>query len=96
MNSITVDTANQTATIGAGCRLGDVTERLFTDGLAVPAGTCAPVGIAGIAIGGGHGVSSRKFGLTTDNLLSDDGQKVEKTHQSTTLKGLADGQWWWD
>ena len=70
MNSITIDTANQTATIGAGCRLGDVTERLFKDGLAIPAGTCAPVGITGITLGGGHGVSSRKLGLTTDNLLS--------------------------
>jgi hypothetical protein len=70
MNNITVDAANQTATIGAGCRLGDVTERLFKDGLAIPAGTCAPVGITGIALGGGHGVSSRKLGLTADNLLS--------------------------
>lgn len=70
MNSITVDRANQTATIGAGCRLGDITERLFKDGLAIPAGTCAPVGITGIALGGGHGVSSRKLGLTIDNLLS--------------------------
>ena len=70
MNSITVDRANQTATIGAGCRLGDITERLFKDGLAISAGTCAPVGITGIALGGGHGVSSRKLGLTTDNLLS--------------------------
>jgi FAD/FMN-containing dehydrogenase len=70
MNSITVDTASQTATIEAGCRLGDITERLFKDGLAIPAGTCAPVGITGIALGCGHGVSSRKLGLTTDNLLS--------------------------
>jgi FAD binding domain/Berberine and berberine like len=70
MNSIAIDTVQQTATIGAGCRLGNVAERLFKDGLALPAGTCAPVGIAGIALGGGHGVSSRKFGLTTDNLLS--------------------------
>ena len=69
-NSIAVDAALQTATIGAGCRLGNMAERLFKDGLALPAGTCAPVGIAGIALGGGHGVSSRKFGLTTDNLLS--------------------------
>ncbi|MBV8898835.1 MAG: FAD-binding oxidoreductase [Verrucomicrobia bacterium] len=70
MNGISVDTTKQTVTLGAGCRLGNVAERLFRDGLALPAGTCAPVGIAGLALGGGHGVSSRKFGLTTDNLLS--------------------------
>ena len=46
-------------------------------------------------VGGGVTVRAHEA-LATDNLLSDDGQKVEKTHQNTTLKGLADGQWWWD
>jgi hypothetical protein len=34
--------------------------------------------------------------LNTENLLSDDGKKVEKAHENTTLQGLAEGQWWWD
>ena len=65
INSIAVDAAQQTATIGAGCRLGNMAERLFKDGLALPAGTCAPVGIAGIALGGGHGVDAARGGAVT-------------------------------
>ncbi|MEA3209788.1 MAG: hypothetical protein QOE70_2845 [Chthoniobacter sp.] len=70
MDAVVIDTVNQTARIGAGCLLGDVAEKLFEKNFALPAGTCKPVGIAGLTLGGGHGVSSRKFGLTADNLLS--------------------------
>jgi hypothetical protein len=70
MNAVVIDSANQTARIGAGCLLGDVAEKLFAKKLALPAGTCKPVGIAGLTLGGGHGLASRKFGLTCDNLLS--------------------------
>ena len=70
MDSITIDAANQTARIGAGCLLGNVAEALFAQGFALPAGTCKPVGIAGLTLGGGHGLSSRKFGLTCDNLIA--------------------------
>jgi FAD/FMN-containing dehydrogenase len=57
------------AVVGAGARLVDVDERLGASGLAIPAGTCATVGISGIAQGGGHGFLSGKWGLTTDNVL---------------------------
>jgi hypothetical protein len=46
-------------------------------------------------IGGGVTVRAHEA-LSTDNLLSDDGDRVEKIHQDTTLQGLAEGQWWWD
>jgi FAD/FMN-containing dehydrogenase len=61
--------ANGRAATGAGAQLLDVYTRLFTRGRTVPAGTCATVGIAGLAQGGGIGMSARKFGLTCDNLL---------------------------
>lgn len=70
MSAVVVDAANQTARIGAGALLGDVAEKLFAKGFAVPAGTCKPVGIAGLTLGGGHGLASRKLGLTCDNLLA--------------------------
>jgi hypothetical protein len=70
MNQIAIDTANQTARIGAGCLLGDIAVALFEHKLALPAGSCRPVGVAGLALGGGHGLTSRKFGLTCDNLIS--------------------------
>ena len=70
MNAIVIDAPNRTARIGAGALLGDVAEALFARGFALPAGTCKPVGIAGLTLGGGHGLASRKFGLTADNLLA--------------------------
>jgi Berberine and berberine like/FAD binding domain len=70
MNQIAIDTANQTARLGAGCLLGDIAVALFEHKLALPAGSCRPVGVAGLALGGGHGLTSRKFGLTCDSLIS--------------------------
>lgn len=70
MNSVKVDTSSGTATIGAGARLIDVYAALAQYGLALPAGSCPTVGIAGLALGGGVGVLGRKFGLTCDALLS--------------------------
>jgi FAD binding domain/Berberine and berberine like len=62
-------TANNRAAIAAGARLIDVYTSLAQRGRTVPAGTCPTVGIAGLAQGGGIGMSARKFGLTSDNLL---------------------------
>ncbi len=70
MNGIAVEAASQSARIEAGCLLGDVAVALFAENFALPAGSCRPVGIAGLALGGGHGLTSRKFGLTCDNLIA--------------------------
>jgi FAD/FMN-containing dehydrogenase len=56
------------AVIGAGARLIDVYAALAPQGVAVAAGSCPTVGIAGLALGGGLGVTGRKFGLTCDNV----------------------------
>jgi FAD/FMN-containing dehydrogenase len=64
-----VRVSNGQATIGAGTQLIDVYAKLSARGLLVPAGSCPSVGIAGLALGGGHGLSGRRFGLTTDNLV---------------------------
>jgi FAD/FMN-containing dehydrogenase len=68
MNTVTVNHAAGTATIGAGARLIDVDEALFGQGVMIPAGSCPSVGIAGLTLGGGHGFSGRKHGLTCDNV----------------------------
>ncbi len=70
MNTVTVNTSANTATIGAGARLIDVYNAITQYGLILPAGSCPTVGIAGLTLGGGVGVISRKYGLTCDNLLS--------------------------
>ncbi|MFI1400148.1 FAD-binding oxidoreductase [Streptomyces sp. NPDC020681] len=65
MNRVAAD-----GTIGAGAKLIDVYESLARQGRTIPAGSCPTVGVSGLALGGGHGVSSRAYGLTCDSLLS--------------------------
>lgn len=57
------------ATIGAGARLGNVYETLQKHDVTIPGGTCPPVGIAGLALGGGLGILGRKYGVTSDLLI---------------------------
>ena len=58
------------ATIGAGARLGKVYEVLQEHNVTIPGGTCPPVGIAGLTLGGGLGILGRKYGVTSDRLIS--------------------------
>ena len=67
MRSVSV--AGDVATVGAGARSGDVYAALDREGLAIPAGTCPPVGIAGLTLGGGLGILGRLHGVTSDLLL---------------------------
>jgi FAD/FMN-containing dehydrogenase len=61
-------TGNGTATVGAGATLIDVAAGLASSGAMIPGGTCGSVGISGLAMGGGQGVTGRRFGLTCDSL----------------------------
>jgi FAD/FMN-containing dehydrogenase len=65
-----VRVSNGRATVGPATQLIDMYSRLARSGLLVPAGSCPTVGVAGLALGGGHGLSGRRFGLTCDNLLA--------------------------
>ncbi|MYS16479.1 FAD-binding oxidoreductase [Streptomyces sp. SID4982] len=56
------------AVVGAGAKLIDVYRTLAAKGATIPAGSCPTVGISGLVLGGGHGVASRAYGLTCDNL----------------------------
>jgi FAD/FMN-containing dehydrogenase len=58
------------AEVGAGARLGELYERLLEHDLTIPAGTCPSVGVAGLALGGGHGILGRTYGLTLDHLVA--------------------------
>jgi len=70
MESITLDRDNNTATIESGFSMLDLSEKLAESGITFPLATGATVGISGLTLGGGFGVTSRKFGLTCDNLLN--------------------------
>ena len=68
LDRVTADPATKRARVGSGASLMQVANALAPDGLVVPGGTCATVGIAGLTMGGGQGVTGRRFGLTCDSL----------------------------
>ena len=70
MSGVRVDVARRRATVGAGARLIDVYNEVGSHGLLVPGGSCPTVGIAGLALGGGIGVFSRRYAMTSDNIAS--------------------------
>ncbi|MEY9876096.1 FAD/FMN-containing dehydrogenase [Streptacidiphilus sp. MAP12-33] len=65
----TVRSGGATASIGAGARLIDVYTGLAASGRTIPAGSCPSVGVSGLTLGGGVGVTGRANGLTCDNLI---------------------------
>ncbi len=88
MASVRVD--GDTATIGGGARLMEVYTALANAGRALPAGSCPTVGIGGLTLGGGIGVTARKYGLTCDKLVS--AQVVTADGEQRTV---ADGDLFW-
>ncbi|WP_342548001.1 FAD-binding oxidoreductase [Paenibacillus sp. FSL P2-0089] len=68
MNKVKVDRKNRLAIVQTGNPLARVYKKLWNKRVAIPAGTAPDVGVAGLTLGGGIGLLSRKFGLTCDNL----------------------------
>ena len=72
LRSTTIDPEHCTVRVDAGATLADLDHATGAFGLAVPSGFLANTGIAGLALGGGVGYLTRRFGLTADNLLAAD------------------------
>jgi FAD/FMN-containing dehydrogenase len=70
MRGVWVDPTTRTARAQAGCLLGDVDRETQVHGLAAVLGFISNTGIAGLTLGGGFGYLTRRFGWTSDNLLS--------------------------
>lgn len=89
MAAVRVD--GDTATVGAGARLMEVYAALAAAGRALPAGSCPTVGIGGLTLGGGIGVTARKYGLTCDKLIK--AQVVTADGEQHTVQGDDDLFW---
>ena len=72
MRGIRVDPEDRCVRVEPGCRWGDVDHATHAFGLATVSGIIANTGVPGLALGGGHGYLSRRYGLTADNLLAAD------------------------
>jgi FAD/FMN-containing dehydrogenase len=72
MKSVRVDPAAATARVEPGATLADFDKEAQEFGLATPLGINSTTGVAGLTLGGGMGWTTRKLGLTVDNLISAD------------------------
>ncbi len=72
MKGIHVDPERRTARAQAGVTLGELDRKTQVFGLATPMGVVSETGIAGLTLGGGIGWLRRKYGLSSDNLVSVD------------------------
>jgi len=72
MKGIKVDPERRTVHAEPGVTIGELDKKTQAFGLLTPMGVVSETGIAGLTLGGGLGWLRRKYGLSSDNLLSVD------------------------
>ncbi len=72
MKGVRVDPEQHTVRAEGGVTIGELDEETQKFGLATPMGVVSETGIAGLTLGGGIGWLRRKYGLSSDNLVSVD------------------------
>lgn len=72
MRAVRVFASERRVSVQGGALLGDIDHETQAFELAVPLGINSTTGVAGLALGGGFGWLSRKYGHTADNILSMD------------------------
>jgi FAD/FMN-containing dehydrogenase len=72
MRSVRIDAGSDTARVEPGATLADFDKEAQEFGLVTPLGINSTTGVAGLTLGGGFGWTTRKYGLTIDNLISAD------------------------
>jgi FAD/FMN-containing dehydrogenase len=83
-NGVGYDPVSGVARLGAGSTVQNVYQGLAASGVMIPLGSCNSLGLAGLTLGGGVGLSGRQYGLTCDavraiDLVTADGQVARAT-----------------
>ena len=69
MKRVHIDREEKTATVQGGINQEEIVRELWKYGFAVPTGTAATPGVAGVTLGGGVGLLTRARSLTSDSLI---------------------------
>ncbi len=93
LKRISVDAVTGQASLEAGVLLGEMDAATQGYGLVVPAGVVSDTGVAGLALGGGIGHLSRRFGATVDSLLSIDVVTMDGVARSVSADSEPDLFW---
>jgi FAD/FMN-containing dehydrogenase len=93
MRSVRVDRAARVAWVEPGATLGDFDRETQAFGLTTPVGINSTTGIAGLTLGGGFGWTSRKFGMSIDNLIGADVVTADGQLRRASEKENADLFW---
>jgi len=92
LNSVRVDTAEKTAWVEMGATWADVDAETTAFGLYTPGGTVSSTGM-GLALGGGIGWATRKYGMVADNILAADVILADGTFLHVDDKNHSDIFW---
>lgn len=94
LDDVVVNATAQTASVGAGVRLGRLAQQIWDQGkFALPHGTCPYVGVAGHALGGGFGFTTRAWGFLLDRITEMHMADVNGTLRTVTRDEQPD-LWW--
>lgn len=104
MKQIEFDPATATAAVGAGAGWRDLDRVTYVDfaidgeaglphGFAAPGGECPTVGNAGYSLGGGYGLTSRRYGLACDHIV--EGKMVDADGRVLRAAHDENPDLWW-
>lgn len=99
MNNVYFDPSRKAFVVEGGAVLGDIYETLYRGyGVTIPGGHCPSTGIGGHATGGGQGLLSREFGLSTDHIAAVEMVVVNKNNNVNVViaeRGGDNSDLWW-